>query len=82
MPITLAILRELSNLPSGYLAQRDALRNNVRWATCPQPTYAEIDAALSSLEEAGQIIAQHNNLVGLRYAISDKGRLALANAIE
>ena len=79
--LKLAILKELSTMPGGYLTPKDALRNSVRWAVAPQPSYVDIDAALSSLEEAGQIIAQHNNLVGLRYAISDKGRAALANAM-
>lgn len=79
--LTIAILRELASMPEGYLTPAAALRNSVRWAVAPQPTYAQIDAALHTLEEYGQIIAQHNNLVGLRYSISDKGRAALANTL-
>lgn len=81
MPLKIAILRELANAQeAGATAYpKDALRNSVRWALVPQPAYAEIDTALSSLEERGHITAVANEVYGTRYFLTDSGRAMLAN---
>lgn len=78
-PVKIAILRELARAHEvGEAYPKAALRNAVRWAVVPQPSYADIDTALASLEEDGHITAVQNELCGCRYFVTDKGRAALA----
>lgn len=80
MTLKVAILGELlRSAETGAAYPGDALRNAVRWAVVPQPSYAEIDAALASLEERGHITAVQNELYGRRYFITDSGRALLAS---
>lgn len=73
-----ALLTELSTIPPGYLYPAAALRSAVRWAVVPQPTYAEIDTAITHLEQLRHITTIHNPLCGTRHSITDSGRAALA----
>lgn len=80
-PLKIAILKELHRAAeSGTPYPAAALRNAVRWAVVPQPTYADIDAALDAMQERGTVTAVQNELYGLRYFITDTGRAALASA--
>ena len=72
----LTILRELASV-APLLKSRETLHADVTWAVVPQPTWSELDAALSDLEKDGYITAVRNPLIGLRYAITDSGRAAL-----
>lgn len=78
MNLKIAILKELAAAAdTGTAYPAAALRNAVRWAIVPQPTYAEIDAALEDLQERGHTTAVQNELYGLRYFITDAGKAAL-----
>lgn len=78
--LKIAILRELRRADeTGAAYPAAALRNAVRWAVVPQPTYAEIDAALDDLQERKHVTAVQNELCGLRFFVTDAGRAALAN---
>lgn len=78
--LDIVILREVSKMPAGYAYPRAALRDSVRWAHVPQPTYADIDARLDELERSGYLTAVDNELHGRRYFLTDRARAALAQA--
>ncbi len=73
----LAILKSVSAMPDGYLAPHDALRNDMRWAVIPQPSFGEIDAALDKLEEQRLLTCVTHALYGKRWGITDAGKAAL-----
>lgn len=80
-PLKIAILKEVRRADeTGAAYPAEALRNAVRWAIVPQPTYAEIDTALEDLQERKMLVAVQNELYGLRYFLTDAGRAALASA--
>lgn len=76
-PLKIALLTELHRAPVNYLVPHDALRDAVRWAVVPQPTYSEIDDAIADLDRDGLITCTHSELYGARWAITDAGRVAL-----
>lgn len=77
-PLKIALLTELDRAPHQMpLVPHDALRNSVRWAVAPQPTYSEIDDAIADLDRDGMITCTRSNLYGDRWAITDAGRVAL-----
>lgn len=77
-PLKIALLTELAHAPRELpLVPHDALRSSVRWAVAPQPTYAEIDDAIADLDHDGMITCTRSELYGVRWAITDAGRVAL-----
>lgn len=76
-PLKIALLTELDRAPDNYLVPHDALRNAVRWAVVPQPSYTDIDDAIADLDRDGLITCVRSALYGARWAITDAGRAML-----
>ena len=79
--IRLAILRDLSHVPSGFDQLNEVLIANVQLSVRPRPSLTEVEEVLEELERKRQIqYLSNDTLEEKKWVITDAGRFALANA--
>lgn len=73
-----AVLQALANVPEGYLMTEAMLHAEAARMVLPRPSRSEIDAEISHADVIRRIDATSTE-EGTKYALSDAGRLWLAN---